>query len=190
MIVSTPRNAIWLQRIAPEKFNNAELFRIVTFFVFHSPCQGLSAMGCSLAEYGWATPWEKPYWLNKQLRQAASNYNLLYPVKRYDETDIALEKANLKDNFPSDLNTERVCFYNGCKNQFLSVFYHLRNSFAHGRLNMMDINGECVFVFEDVVPKKNADDLKVSARMILRKSTLLKWIDIIESGEKECKNSI
>lgn len=189
MIVYTSRKAAWLQRIAPEKFNDTELFRIVTFFVFHSPYQGLSAMGCSLLDYGWTAPWKKPYWLNRQLRQAASNYELLYAVDRYDKMDVALEKAHLKDDFPSDFSTERICFYNGRNvSQFLNVFYHLRNSFAHGRLNMMDINGECIFVFEDVVPRGNDDKLKVSARMILRKSTLLKWINIIESGEKEyCK---
>ena len=52
---------------------------------------------------------------------------------------------------------------------------------------MVDVNGESVFIFEDVA--KESDKLKVSARMILRKSTLLKWIDIIEQGERQyCKN--
>ena len=61
------------------------------------------------------------------------------------------------------------------------MFYHLRNAFAHCRLNMVDVDGECVFILEDVVTSKGKN--KLSARMILRKSTLLKWIDIIESGE-------
>ena len=71
----------------------------------------------------------------------------------------------------------------------MSVFYHIRNAIAHCRLNMVDVDGECVFVLEDVQPNKNADRLKVSARMILRKSTLLKWIDLIEQGEREYKPS-
>lgn len=141
----------------------------------------------TLEEYGWFAPWRKPYYLNRQLRQAASNYELLFSSKGYDEMDVALEKADLKETFPSDFSRERICIYDTQKNQFLSVFYHIRNAFAHCRLNMIDVNGECVFIFEDVQPKKNTEQLKVSARMILQKSTLLKWIDIIENGEREYK---
>lgn len=68
----------------------------------------------------------------------------------------------------------------------------LRNAFAHCRLNMVDSDGECVFIIEDVKANKNDNKVKVSARMILRKSTLLKWIDLIEHGErmeKSDKNS-
>ena len=36
-----------------------------------------------------------------------------------------MEKANLLENFPSDLQTERVCIYDNKKNQFLSVFYYI-----------------------------------------------------------------
>lgn len=185
MAVFSPRNATWLQWIVPERFNDEDLFRIVTFFVFHSPCPELSSMGRSLSEYGWTTPWRKPYYLNRQLRQVATNYNLIYSANGYDAMEHALEKAVLKDSFPSGFETERVCIYDNQNNQFLSVFYHLRNAFAHCRLNMVDVDGDCVFILEDVQPKRNSILLKVSARMILRKSTLLKWIDIIEAGEAE-----
>lgn len=61
----------------------------------------------------------------------------------------------------------------------------MRNAFSHGRLNMVNIDGECVFVIEDISPKCKKGKHLVSARMILKKSTLLKWIDIIERGETE-----
>lgn len=189
MAVYASRNAAWLQWIAPDRFNDADLFRIVTFFVFHSPCPELSSMGRSLSEYGWSAPWRKPYYLNRQLRQAATNYNLIYSADGYDAIEVALEKASLKDNFPSDLETERICIYDNQNNQFLSVFYHLRNAFAHCRLNMVDVDGDCIFVIEDVQPKRNNQQLKVSARMILRKSTLIKWIDLIEAGEAEYRKN-
>lgn len=185
MAITTERNPEWINWIAPDRFNDKDLFRIVIFFVFHSPCVQLSSMRKTLLEYGWTAPWKKPYYLNRQLRQAASNYELLFSAKGYDEMDVALEKANLRDTFPSDFSRERICIYDNQGNQFLSVFYHIRNAFAHCRLNMVDVDGECVFILEDVQPKKNSNQLKVSARMILRKSTLLKWIDLIENGERE-----
>lgn len=189
MTVFVNRNPKWLNWIAPEQFNDYDLFRIVIFFVFHSPCSELSSMCRTLEEYGWSTPWRKPYYLNRQLKQAASNYELLFSAKGYDEMDVALDKAKLKDDFPSDLTRERICIYNNHSNQFMSVFYHLRNAFAHCRLNMADVNGACVFIIEDVQPNKKEDKVKVSARMVLRKSTLLKWIDLIENGEREYKRA-
>lgn len=181
----TDRHPDWLNWITSEEFNDADLSRIVTFFLFHSPCSDLSAMSKKLEDYGWENPWKKPYWLNKQLRKAASTYELLYSSDKYERMHAALEKADLKDSFPNDFSRERICIYDNENNQFMSVFYHIRNALAHCRLNMVDVEGECVFILEDVQPKRNADRLKVSARMILRKSTLIKWIDLIEGGEKE-----
>lgn len=83
MKVLTERNPDWIKWIAPERFDDKELFRIVIFFVFHSPCANLSSMGKTLAEYGWSAPWRKPFYLNKQLQQAASNYKLIYPASNY-----------------------------------------------------------------------------------------------------------
>lgn len=185
MATFSDRNPDWIRWIAPEHFNDQYLFKIVIFFVFHSPCSNLSSMGKTLDEYGWSAPWRKPYYLNKQLRQASLYELVVYSAKGYNEMDVALEKADLKETFPSDFSRERICIYDNQGNQFLSVFYHIRNAFAHCRLNMVDVDGDCVFIFEDVQPKKNSNQLKVSARMILRKSTLLKWIDLIENGARE-----
>lgn len=103
---------------------------------------------------------------------------MLFPANTYQDFDIALKKAGMYDKFPDNLEQERIALNDKKKNQFMSVFYHLRNAFAHCRLNMVDVNNECVFVLEDAYKQK------ITARMILKKSTLLKWIDIIEAGEK------
>ena len=140
----------------------------------------------SLKEYGWNTPWRKPYKLNEQLKRITNNKKLIYSSNTLKDIDSALKKANLDNNFPNDIELERICIYDCKKNQFESIFYHIRNSFAHCRLNMLDINGNCFFILEDGKPSsKNKSKFEVSARMILSKKTLLKWIDIIENGEKE-----
>jgi hypothetical protein len=79
-------------------------------------------MGRSLEEYGWTNPWQKPYWLNKQLIQAVSNPQLLNTCHSYDNIEEALKKADLLDPFPKDSNRERICVYDNMNNQFLSVF--------------------------------------------------------------------
>ena len=188
MITYTQFDAPWLKWIAPEKFNDAKLFRIVVFFVFHSPCKNVSSMGRSLKQYGWTNPWKAPYYLNKHLLKAATNDKLLFTAENYKKMSQALNDASLNDDFSTDLATERICIHKGQDPVFISVFKHIRNAFAHCRLNLVDIEGDCIFILEDIGAKsKNSDQYKVSARMILRESTLLKWIDIIEAGEKEYK---
>lgn len=183
----TDINPTWLKWIAAEKFNDNDLFRIVIFYVFHCPSKDSSYMRKSLKAYGWKSPWKKPYKLNEQLKLASKNKNLIFSANTYLDMHLALEKADLKGNFPSNIERERICIYDVKKNQFESVFYHLRNAFAHCRLNMIDVKGECYFILEDGIQDKKKNKFKVSARMILSKTTLLKWIDIIENGEKEIK---
>ena len=57
---------------------------------------------------------------------------------------------------------------------------------------MYDIGAadDYVFAFEDVAKNKKKNRYEVTARMILRKSTLLKWIDLIEHGYTEQENNL
>ena len=137
--VSVEFHPEWLDYIVPERFNNADLNRIVTFFVFHSPCSELSAMSKSLVEYGWNAPWRKPQYLQRRLKAASTNADLLFSAETIDDMRQALEKAELLEDITANIEVERIAVYNNKKNQFMSVFYHLRDAFAHGRLNMVDI---------------------------------------------------
>lgn len=171
----------WIDRDSISKFKDANFRKIIDFFIFLNPCKDLCTRADFSVFYKWSAPWKKPYKLNKQLKHNSTNYKLLFSAKTYGDIENALEKANLKDNFPNDITSERICFYNNHKAQFMSVFYHIRNSFAHSRFCIKEDGDDWIFVFEDVVGKKVK---KVSARIILKKSTLLKWIEIIEGGEK------
>ena len=177
----------WVSTLPPAVYNNIELFDIVKFYVFNTPCKTLSSRSITLGDYGWTSPWSKPFYLNKQLKQASSNQNLLFSAASLNVMDNALQKADLLDLSNTDISLERICIFNNQKNQFMSVFYHIRNSFAHGRFNIYLLNensDDLVFLLEDVSPSSNRSGEKpVSARMIIRKSTLLKWKSIICKGE-------
>lgn len=182
----------WVQWIVPEKFNDWDSFRIVVFFVFHSPCVGNknkldcpSAMGKPLTAYGWNSKWgnyKTHGSLNNILRNVSSNFELIYSATGNNDMSQACQKANLLENFPINLDEECAAISFSDQNQFLSLFRHIRNAFSHGRINMHETNdGDLMFIFEDV-GRKVFRGIPVSARMLLRKSTLLKWIDIIEAG--------
>ena len=100
-----------------------------------------------------------------------------------------MQESDLKNGFPEDSISEKI-YIRVDDNELMSIFRHLRNSFAHGRFNVIDSNGEQYFLFEDrstrIDKKKNT--YPISARMILRESTLLKWIEIIEGGKKDFQN--
>ena len=171
----------WLIETPIEEYDE-DFIKIIVFFQFHAPVPGQSARCRTLEEYGWGTPWKKPYWLNRQLRQNSSNYNLLFtaPSKSYMEEN--LERADLRENFPSDLGRERICVADNKRNQFMSVFYHIRNALAHGRFYITEFEEHRLIVMEDVSPESGSK--AVSARMIIRINTLLAWITLIENGER------
>ena len=93
-------------------------------------------------------------------------------------------KKRVPDKYADDdLLQERIVIYKGNYNRFLSICYHIRNALAHGRLAMYERNNEIIFALEDGIKKQNK--FHVRSRMILKKSTLLKWIDIVEGGGKD-----
>ena len=141
-----------------------------------------SAMHKPISDYGWSAKWgnyKSPTSLNYILRRASTNFSLLFSATGNDDMFQACKKADLLEEFPNDMLKERMAISISDQNQVLSLFKHIRNAFAHSRFAMHDIvGGDYVLIFEDV----SSDGKKVSARIIIRKSTLIKWIDIIEAG--------
>ena len=176
----------WIINKDKDFFKREEFIRITNFFVYNTPCKTLSARSIELKEYGWSNPWKKPYSLRVQLCNASTNKNLIYSTNRYAFMEETLIKSNLLDRFPCNLDSERICIYDKMSNQTLSVFYHLRNALAHGRYDVRDVDEEKVYIFQDVNLTKKK--YKVSARMIIKEKTLLRWIEIIELGEEIYKN--
>ena len=163
----------WVDDKSADYFSDEEFGKIYNFFVINTPCENLSSRGITLQEYGWKNPWEKPFYLNRQLKATCK---LIYTASTYNAFADALEKSDLKSDFPEKTSIERICIYDSKDNQFMSVFFHIRNAFAHGRFKVVLVNdlSDSVFIFEDI-KKQN----QISARMNLRKSTVFKWISII-----------
>lgn len=158
-----------------EKLKDDDFRRILDFFVIFTPCKELSARAKPLKEkYGW----KDTYGLKKYMRLAPSKQSIFLFAETWKEMKAVLAEADLTDNFYSDIKNERGGFYKRRGSQPDCIFYHLRNCLAHGRFCIREKDGDWTFIFEDV--EKNS---KVSARMILKKSTLLRWIEIIEGGE-------
>ena len=188
----SPMNPGWIKRRVPENYADDSLRDLIMFFVINTPCKDLSSSSIDLKDYGWG----KDIWTNEKLKKAlfqiagierGSTFVVTQSTK---EMKSACEKAGLKKNFHKNRDREKIVIYKGRYNEFLSICYHIRNAFAHGRLAMYDYeNGkDIVFVLEDGV-KKNGE-FQVRSRMILKKSTLIKWMQILKSGkypDDKCK---
>lgn len=85
--------------------------------------------------------------------------------------------------------TEFAVFTNaGESNKHLDLLHHIRNSFAHGRFTAKKIprKDDYMILMEDV--NETCGCCKVTARIAIKKSTLLKWIDIFECKDEKAQN--
>ena len=176
-------NPGWIHRKKEEKYLDKDFMRIFVFFVINTPCTESSYSGIDIKDYGW----DKNLWRNNGLKNKLfSRAGLIRDdsfvvAKKTSEMKKACEKGKTKKNFHNDRSKEKVVIYKSKDNEFLSICNHIRNSLAHGRFSIYDSEHGDVYVMEDGV-KRNGK-FQVRSRMILKKSTLISWIDILEKGK-------
>lgn len=184
--VLVSKDCCWINDGAPWAATDQLINPLLKFYVVETPSPGLSARSIPLINYGWTQPWKKPQQLNKKIKRASTNPDLYFSAASLDKMQEVLEKAKLLDCF--DLKNhpfEAAAFYDCKSNHTLSLFYHLRNGFAHGRFCIFKYKREYWFAIEDVTNQGKgnpADSRRVSARIVLKNSTLRKWIKLIKKG--------
>jgi hypothetical protein len=88
-----------------------------------------------------------------------------------------LPDVMLDDKVLGDKSTERAAIVetSNVDNKYFQLFYRIRNGLAHGNFALsLDPNGERMVVIQD------NDRYSVTARIIIRMKTILKFIDIID----------
>ena len=175
----------WIKKKVPDDYADDILKEIILFYVINTPCIDLSSSGISLSTYGWSTNvWQRGKLKTVLFKIAGlEREKTFFVAHKTDEMKKVCKKANLSKDFHKNRNEERIAIYKGSYNEFLSICYHIRNAFAHGRLALYDYEKgkDVVFVLEDGL--KKGDKFQVRSRMILKKSTLKQWMDIIKSGK-------
>lgn len=177
----------WIKDNQPT-VDSETLKKLVDFYVTHTPVKKASAQARSLDYYGWNNPWKPPEALNEKLVEASSNNDLIYKTGEQEKMQDTLESAGLLHC--TDLpKQEVVCIHDSKRNQTLSLFYHIRNSFCHGRYVVVSRGGDLWLAAEDMSPRKQngEKEKRLTARMVLRVDTLLEWIDIVTAGPQGIK---
>lgn len=183
-------NPGWIKKEVPDSYADDELKKIIIFYVINTPCSMESSSSIPVSKYGWnKNVWTDGTLKNKLFSVAGlEREKTLFIAKNLDDMKSTFEKAKMKKKFHENREQEKMAFYKTRKypNEMMSIFQHIRNSLAHGRLAMYpcEIN-DVMFVLEDGIP--GSKDFQVRSRMIIKKSTLLKWIDIIQAGPETLK---
>lgn len=182
----TSVDADWLNNRVPNAYADEDLHRIIVFYVFHTPCKRLSKNSIQIESYGWDNPWLKKNPRAMLFEFAKFDASRFVSANKLVDMQKKCAESNLSTDFFNNRLTQRVCFYNCESNEWISLFYHIRNALAHGRIAMFPNGDDITFVMEDgKSANKEGEGFYVSARMVLNKSTLLDWIDILEKGPKE-----
>lgn len=172
-----------------KSFNRNELEvlkEILPFYVINTLQENYSYRGIPITNYGWPDNIWNTGDLKEQLFHVANlsmGYNLFVAERLEDMSDIC-SQAHLDSNFYQYRDQERIAIYvNSKSNLVLSIFKHIRNSFAHGRFVMYSLGDDTMFVMESV--DNSRQGLVLKARLVLRASTLIRWMEIIKKGPVE-----
>lgn len=188
------RHPQWLDTIVPMEYEDDQLYRILLFFVIHSPCPGQSARSITLDERGWKKkPWYSPKYLKEKIDFAiwGDQVPCMKQVDSKGDLPKQIQALDLDDDFYSHREVQRALFVksakDGCTSAYMNLFYHLRNAFAHGRLAMFPAKKDIVFVLEDgkEIGAAKDDKFEVSARIVINKSSLLRIIELLENPPAE-----
>lgn len=95
-----------------------------------------------------------------------------------EETRVHIEESSkLKDS-----NFDMIIFKKDWRiNKTKSIFYSIRNAFAHGTFSVLENNGNTIYYFE------NESSETIKAQIRLKENTLLKWIDLFYSSANEIR---
>lgn len=160
--------------------------KIIYFFVAETPCKNESARGKTLSQYGWENddpPKEGNFEEGLFEIAGLTKENLFFELKR-EKMKERFNETGMTGAFYEKLGGNFIVSLVN-RNRVLDIFRHIRNSIAHLRFDIKNTELGTFFIFEDGA--QNGKKFEVKARMILKKETLLKWIEWIKTGTEEVK---
>lgn len=154
-----------------------EYYRIYSFYVTYSMCGSQSFKKRNFASYGWPPNGIK----NKELKDALNkvlflNGNTNFKFTEIDDLKTQFKEHDLDNYINVNVDDERfVIAKTSESNNYLKLFYRIRNGFAHGKFKLcLSSNNEKMVVIQD------DNTHNVTARIVLRLSTIIGFIDAVD----------
>lgn len=170
------------------EFEPEQVIRILNFYLFNAPIikndKGNAKFGLkSLKEYGWMGNSKLSRLEGKLLKaseigifcfiKADSINETLNSMDLNDKICIDHPRAILKQNIRISVHEDGTTVVAPQETRMECLFRHIRNAFAHNQTYIFD-NG-------NVLLEDSEENEKISARILIPKGSLLKWINITES---------
>lgn len=160
-----------------------EYYKIYSFYVTYSMCGSQSGKKRSFTDYGWESGRIKSTILGEALCSILDLYNKASFVFT-DQDDLAnqFDALDLTDGELKSVVHERaVVGKTPGENYFMKLFYRIRDGFAHGCfLLRFASTGEKMVIIQD------RSQHNVTARMVLKLSTLLQFVEVIDVNSIIC----
>ena len=189
-VVLVDKVPCWIDEGLPYEKAKRYVTPLLHFFVVQTPVTSLSALSIPLKKRGWDKPWKKPQKLNRKLKGISPQLFLYWSAPSQKQMSSCISRSSLANiNIQQDKLIEQAAFYDSQSNQTMSLFYHLRNALAHGRFIVFKRGGDIWLALEDVCKSRKGDSInnaqRLTARILVRHSTLHKWMQLIEKGPVE-----
>lgn len=164
----------WNQGAYPLKIGHSNFLKVIDFYLFHCPVDKkgkeiVSARGKTFRERNITD--KKLRALLAEMKKDIEHYELA------DEHCKVEERVFIAENSKKYNNTEfqMIIFYeNKDLGKTKTIFYAIRNAFAHGSFSVKPSKGEKIYYFENRYQKI------IKAQFRIKETTLLKWIDLIK----------
>lgn len=180
-------NEAWLTGYNNTKIYDSKFFQIVSFYCLHSPCKNMNYSPNTLESLGW----KSTVWRSELFRQAFDDFagfvngDNFRCVGAKDNFRSNWEDYGIKDFTAVPVKEYAVFTDAGEGNPRMDMLCHIRNAFAHGRFAVKNENYEDYYFFEDV--DKTLTVIKVTARICVKKKTLMNWIKFFKKENAKAK---
>lgn len=150
-----------------------EYYKLYSFYVTYSLCEGLSWQKKNLEFYGWNK--KKQEGFSKDIKSIIDFKQQSIIFTEENDLGIRFSEQQLLD-CPINYETERgVIGITTGKNEFHKFIRHIRNIFAHGGFALKYNSSK-----EKMIIMQDHDQYNVTARIVLKLSRLLQIIDFID----------
>lgn len=171
------KNTEWWNREIGIPFSSDSFTTIIEFFLFNCPVEysngtKVCVRAKTFRDYGYDSGALNSLLANMK---KGNGYPIIYnPIGSTERVEDVYYKIFDNTNY-SDPNIEFLIFrHTDDLGKTKSIFYAIRNAFAHGSFSVVFQNNRTYYLLE------NCHNGTIKARMRLREETLLKWIDLVK----------
>lgn len=166
----------WCKFNPKYKYNDAAKFgKIIDFYLWKCPAPNTACNAKVFRDYGWKEPYQFKS-LKKKLLQLNSGNKISYIEANRDDFEGTLRKYG---QFDSHKFSEIIIIIDSASGM-ADLFKKIRNGLAHGSFLIHKNSSDKQYYY--FLENRNPDSGVINMRLVLKTSTLISWIKIVESG--------